>query len=62
MKLFDVNGAAQILTVSPWTVRSYIRQGKLKAVRLGKLVRVDEAELLKLITESTGAAPNKAAQ
>jgi excisionase family DNA binding protein len=47
--LHDVKSAAQLLAVSPWTIRAYIRQGKLKAVRLGKLVRLDEQELATFI-------------
>jgi excisionase family DNA binding protein len=40
--LHDVNGAAMLLAVSPWTIRAYIRQGKLRAVRIGRLVRLEE--------------------
>lgn len=50
--LFDVNGAAHLLAVSPWTVRAYIRQGKLHAVRIGRLVRVDETELQRFIAHA----------
>jgi hypothetical protein len=32
--LYDVNSAARLLSISPWTVRSYIHDGKLKAVRI----------------------------
>ena len=41
-QLYDVNAAARQLAVSPWTVRAYIRQGKLHPVRIGRLVRLDE--------------------
>ena len=49
MKLYDVIGAAQVLAISPWTVRSYIREGKLPAVRIGRLVRLTEEDLKKFI-------------
>lgn len=50
--LHDVRSAAQILGISPWTVRGYIRAGKLNPVRLGRLVRIEEGEIQKLVLES----------
>jgi excisionase family DNA binding protein len=47
--LLDVIGAAQVLAVSPWTVRAYIRQGKLQPLRFGRLVRLDAAEIQSFI-------------
>ena len=44
-QLYDVRSAAKLLAVSPWTVRGYIRQGKLRSIRIGRLVRLDEEEL-----------------
>jgi excisionase family DNA binding protein len=52
-QLFDVKSAARLLAISPWTVRAYIRQGKLRAVRLGRLVRLDQAEIQRFVTEAT---------
>jgi len=51
-QLYDVNAAARQLAVSPWTVRAYIRQGKLHPVRIGRLVRLDEEELSKFVTRN----------
>ena len=51
-QLYDVNAAARQLAVSPWTVRAYIRQGKLHPVRIGRLVRLDEEELSKFVTSN----------
>ena len=48
--LHDVNAAARLLSISPWTVRSYIHDGKLKAVRIGRRVLLCEDELERLIT------------
>jgi excisionase family DNA binding protein len=48
-QLHDVKSAARLLAVSPWTVRVYIRQGKLHPVRIGRLVRLDEEELSKFV-------------
>lgn len=50
--LKSVVEAAELLRISPWTVRSYIRDGKLKPVRLGRRVLVEEAELERLVAES----------
>jgi excisionase family DNA binding protein len=43
--LFNVNQAAFILKVHPLTIRRYIREGKLKAVKVGGNVRIDEKDL-----------------
>jgi len=50
--LHDVMGAAQLLAVSPWTIRAYIRQGKLRPIRIGRLIRIDELELERFITNA----------
>jgi excisionase family DNA binding protein len=49
MKLYDVKDAARVLAISPWTVRLYIREGKPRPIRLGRLVRLDEQELEKFV-------------
>ncbi len=51
-RLYDVKGAALLLAVSPWTVRAYIRDGKLRPVRFGRLVRLEVEELRKFIAEA----------
>lgn len=43
--LLNVNQVAFILKVHPLTIRRYIRDGKLKAVRAGGNVRVKESSL-----------------
>ncbi len=53
--LRSVEQAAGLLGISPWTVRSYIRDGKLKPVRLGRRVLVEETELERFI--ESGRAP-----
>src|SRR6202007_948168 len=49
--LHDVKDTAALLAVSPWTVRAYIRDGKLKPIRLGRLVRLDEDEIQRFVRE-----------
>lgn len=43
--LFNVNQAAFILKVHPLTVRRYIKEGVLKAIKIGGNVRVKESQL-----------------
>lgn len=43
--LFNVNQAAFILKVHPLTVRRYIKEGVLKAVKIGGNVRIRESQL-----------------
>ena len=43
--LFNINQAAYILKVHPLTVRRYIKEGRLKAVRVGGNVRIKESQL-----------------
>jgi excisionase family DNA binding protein len=48
-KLLDVKEAGEVLGVSPWTVRAFIRDGKLRPIRVGRLVRLEERELEQFI-------------
>jgi excisionase family DNA binding protein len=50
--LYDVKAAALALAVSPWTIRAYIRAGKLRPVRLGRLVRLQEEELERFLMQA----------
>ncbi len=43
--LFSVKQAAFILKIHPLTVRRYIKEGKLKAVKVGGNVRIKESQL-----------------
>ena len=50
--LKSVDEAAGLLGISPWTVRAWIREGRLRPVRLGRRVLLSEAELERLVSES----------
>lgn len=41
MKLYTAEEAAEVLSLSKWTVWRYGREGKIKAVRFGRTVRYD---------------------
>ncbi len=43
--LFNVNQAAFILKVHPLTVRRYIKEGVLKAIKVGGNIRIKESSL-----------------
>ena len=43
--------AAEAVGLSHWQLRKYIREGKLRAVRLGKRVLVEPSELQRLIEQ-----------
>ena len=47
--LFSVGEAAELLGISPWTVRAYIGKGKLAPVRLGRRVLLEEEELERFV-------------
>jgi len=51
-KLLNVEKAAEVLSVSPWTIRAWITQGKLGSIKLGSRRLVPEAEIQRLITEA----------
>lgn len=51
--LFNVNQAAYILKVHPLTIRRYIKEGKLKAVKAGGNVRIEEKDLQEFNKEFT---------
>ena len=40
-----VSEAAKAARVSPWTIRREIREGRLRARRIGRLVRILDADL-----------------
>lgn len=44
-----IKQAAAALDLSPWTLRAYIREGKLKAVRIGRRVLIEPSELQRLL-------------
>ena len=48
-RLYDVKQAAEMLAVSPWTIRAYVRTGKLRPIRMGRLVRLQAEELEKFV-------------
>jgi excisionase family DNA binding protein len=50
--LLNIGSAAKLLAVSTWTIRGYIRQGKLHPIRIGRLVRLDGTELERFVASN----------
>jgi excisionase family DNA binding protein len=55
-QLMNVEDAARVLNISPWTVRSYIAKGRIRPVRIGRRVLLEEVELERIISQSKGSA------
>jgi excisionase family DNA binding protein len=56
-QLENIESAARALSLSPWTIRAYIRQGKIHAVRIGRRVLLEQQELQRLIDEGRSYEP-----
>jgi excisionase family DNA binding protein len=50
--LLGVVEAAAAIGLSPWTVRKYIAEGKLAAIRIGRRVLIEPSELQRLIEDA----------
>ena len=62
--LYSVTEAARMLSISPWTLRKNISVGRVRVVRLGRRVLLDEAELARIGREglpSLGANATRSA-
>ncbi len=51
--LYTLNEVADALKLTRRTLYTYIKQGKLKAVKIGKYWRVSEADLREFISTGT---------
>lgn len=43
--------AAEAVGLSHWTLRAYIRQGRIRAVKVGRRVLIEPSELQRLIEQ-----------
>ena len=43
--------AAEVVGLSHWTLRAYVRQGKIRAVKIGRRVLIEPSELQRLVEE-----------
>lgn len=51
-KIYSFNAAAEYLGVKPRTLRAYIREGKIKSFKIGKLVKIHGKDLKKFVNRS----------
>lgn len=49
MALMTTEAAGEFLSVSVWTVRSLIKRGELRAVKIGSEFRIDEIDISEFI-------------
>lgn len=47
--LISVEQAADVLGVSPWTIRKWISTNRIRIVRLGRRVLLEQSELRRII-------------
>jgi len=52
-RLYTTEQVAKLLQIHPLTVLKYIKSGKLKAVKLGRVYRITETSLQKFLEEMT---------
>jgi excisionase family DNA binding protein len=50
-----VREAANLLGISPWTVRKYVRHRRIQAVRIGRRVLIEPSELRRIIESGRSA-------
>jgi len=52
----SVRDAASLLGLTHWTLRKYIRTGKIHTVRIGRRVLIEPSELERLIAQGRTAS------
>lgn len=52
----SVREAAELLSLSPWTIRKMLRDGRLQPTRIGRLVRVEPDSLETLLAQGRPGA------
>lgn len=51
--LLSVDRTAELLSVSPWTVRAWIAQGRIGSAKLGSRRLVPQSEIDKLVSNAS---------
>jgi len=59
MTYYDIDGIVEKIGVGKFTVRGYVRSGKLKAVKVGRRYWIEEKELSNLFATGTGKVARK---
>ena len=64
-KFFSINEAADLLRVSPWTVKRWFVQGRLRRTKVGKRTVVSKSDLeaflesCNVVTDATSVKPEE---
>lgn len=53
MKIYTVQEIAEILGISRKTIQKYVRQGDIKAIRLGNQLRIKEQAFMDFLESKT---------
>lgn len=61
-KFFTTEQVANILQVHPFTILKFIKEGKLKGVKLGRVYRITESDVKAFLEARMTSAPAKNAQ
>jgi len=51
VRFYSVDEAAKLLTLSHWTIRAWIRDGRLRSAKIGNRRVVRETELRRLVVD-----------
>lgn len=62
IRVYTLDEVADILTLTKRTLYNYIKEGKLKAVKMGKYWRVSEANLAEFVETGTPVISSKPAE
>ena len=55
----DIREAARLVSLSPYTIRAYVKSGRLASVRVGRRVLIEPREITRLIEK--GRTPHSTA-
>lgn len=61
VSLLTIDQAAEVLTLSPWTIRAWIKAGRLPVVRLGRRIAIERTALESLINAGRSCKAAQAA-
>lgn len=58
-KFFTTEQVANILQVHPFTILKFLKEGKLKGVKLGRVYRIKESDVVSFLDERMTKSGNK---
>ncbi len=50
-RLLSPQQFADLLSISRWTVYAWLQEGKIRSVKIGRLVRIPESEVSRIVQE-----------